>query len=122
MSQPTTSTELAWEHLQRSAREAYLIARGERLAELRGRRPRTFDDRGLHPYSYVAGEAAAYARGLGDPELVELAWPDPLALRAAARIDAEREHRERLLREELASLTTTEVRRLHRSAREEASS
>jgi hypothetical protein len=37
-----------WEEAQQ---HAFLIARGERLALLRGRRVRSFDDRGLHPFS-----------------------------------------------------------------------
>jgi hypothetical protein len=40
----------------RLLREAYMIARGERLAELRGRRLRRFDASGLHPFSVVVGQ------------------------------------------------------------------
>lgn len=64
--------------------EAYQLAYGERLAELNGRRPRTFDDRGLHPYSEVWGRIGLLTGGEitgamidGVLELPE-PWPEPL--------------------------------------------
>ena len=40
-------------------REAFLFARGERLAVLRGTRLRRYDGRGLHLYSFIWGEIQA---------------------------------------------------------------
>ena len=38
-------------------RECYMLARGERLGELRGRRVKLLDERGLHPFSVAWGRA-----------------------------------------------------------------
>lgn len=35
----------------------YRMVKGERAGEIRGRRPKLFDDRGLHPISYEIGKA-----------------------------------------------------------------
>lgn len=48
-------------------REAFLCARGERLAELRGRRLRRFDDAGLHPFSFIMGKIALMEQVLDLP-------------------------------------------------------
>lgn len=37
-------------------RDLHLTARGERLAELEGRRQRLFDSRGFHSVSYLCGQ------------------------------------------------------------------
>lgn len=39
----------------RSVRAAYKLAHRQRLAQLRGKRVKSFDDRGLHPYSEMWG-------------------------------------------------------------------
>lgn len=74
-----------WCHL---VREAYLMAKTERLNELRGGpRPKLFAG-GVHPFSALMGEAAMIQRLL--PELVELdPWAPDIA--AAARTDAQQE-------------------------------
>ncbi len=67
--------------------QARSLARAERLHELRGgHRPRTFDDRGLHPYSVEWGRVWALQELVG--ELAADAPTDPVALRRAAREDA----------------------------------
>lgn len=73
-------------------RDAFMLARGERLSELRGgRRPRSFDDRGLHPYTLAWGRIWAYEVLI--PALAEarLSDPmcDPVTLRRIAKTDAE---------------------------------
>ena len=74
--------ESAWvEALQ----AAYSIARGERLATLKGKRPRAFDVRGLHPFSEEVGRVFA-CESLA-PEL-RFAGFDHHLLRATAEQDA----------------------------------
>ena len=46
----------AWQAFQTALRHAYRMAHGERINELIGRRVRTFDERGLHPYSEIWGQ------------------------------------------------------------------
>ena len=55
----------------------YRLVKGERAGEIRGRRPKLFDDRGLHPVSYEIGKA-------------EQIWADRVipALRAMIATDA----------------------------------
>jgi len=63
----------------------YRLVKGERAGEIRGRRPRTFDDRGLHPVSYEIGKAeqiwgdrvipaywAGWTKAWGDEENAQL--------------------------------------------------
>lgn len=69
----------------RLLREAYLIARGERMAELRGRRLKRFDDQGLHPFSVVIGKLTMIESMLGLPGEVCV---HPLHIRSAAVKDA----------------------------------
>ncbi len=83
---------------------AYGLARGERLAEIRGdRRVKRFDSRGLHPYSEAWGRILSL-EGL-DPELAALrdlggdVACEPGTLRHAAHRDAE-EAVARLIRSE----------------------
>lgn len=98
-------------------REAFLLARGTRLGELRGRRrERLIDERGLHPFSLVWGRAQVLlpAFVLDDQERgaaklaelgVEILRSDlsgkieigPVEIRQAARIDAERIFREEII-------------------------
>lgn len=55
--------------------QAFKLAKGERAAELRGRRIRRFDERGLHPYSEVWGYIGAATDGeAAGPELREQVW------------------------------------------------
>jgi hypothetical protein len=66
-------------------RAAYSTARGIRLAELHGRRPKLRDDRGVDVYSHECGRVAAL-EGLA-PALA-LCGFDPVAMRRAAESDA----------------------------------
>ena len=73
---------------------AYVVARGERAAEIRGdRRAKRFDGRGLHPYSVAWGYVLACESFA--PELAELrdlggdVACEPVTLRAAAHREAE---------------------------------
>lgn len=79
--------------LREKLMEAYRLARGERLAELHGRRPRLLDDRGIHPYSYVWGHVDA----LGGSHT----GISPEALRRDAREDAEAAFRREVIAEHL---------------------
>lgn len=45
---------IAW---QEQIVRIYRLVKGERAGEIRGRRPKLFDDRGLHPVSYEIGKA-----------------------------------------------------------------
>lgn len=100
------SLEAAWPVFIAAVKQAYELAKAERLAEFKGRRPRTFDDRGLHPYSEVWGYIGAatspeIADWLATGERVEL-WKEitgeesdrvlsPTSLRAAAHAAATQE-------------------------------
>lgn len=84
---PTTEESALAEKI----REAYQIARGERLAELRGHRPRLLDDRGIHPYSYLWGQIDL----LGGSELAH----SPEALRRDARAEADEAFRQEVIEE-----------------------
>lgn len=72
-------------------RDAYYLAKGERIGELRGRRVKLLDDRGMHPYSVAWGRV--YALEALRPELqsARLSDPpvDPVQLRRVAQRDAE---------------------------------
>ena len=74
--------------------DAYRVSRGERLGELRGKRSKLLDARGLHPLSEAWGGAHALERVL--PWLGELRAGDggevdchPVTLRRIAYQDAE---------------------------------
>lgn len=54
-----TPSEWAWSEFMAALRHAYLLARGERMNELRGKRVAKFDSRGLHPYSEAWGRISA---------------------------------------------------------------
>jgi len=73
---------------------AYHIARGERLGELRGRRPRTFDARGLHPFSTEVGRIMALKAVI--PRLAKLDF-NHLELRQAAFEDAEEQYEKEII-------------------------
>jgi hypothetical protein len=72
----------------------YIIARGERLGELRGRRPRTIDERGLHPLSLEVGRILALQELVPDLELLEFTH---LRSRKAAHNDAAEEYEEEIV-------------------------
>jgi hypothetical protein len=84
MSDPVAAWQEALSH-------AWSLARGERLQRLRGDRIRSFDDRGLHPFSLEVGRIQALQELV--PELREAEF-DPRALRADAEQVAVREHEE----------------------------
>lgn len=71
-----------------SLEAAYREAKAARSRELRGRRGKSFDDRGLHPYSVEVGRVQAIEAALDDVIPPE-ALLDPLALWRAGRDDAE---------------------------------
>lgn len=73
---------------------AYQIARGERLGELRGRRPKTFDRRGLHPFSTECGRIMALQALV--PRLAKLDF-NHLELRRAAFEDAEQQYEQEIM-------------------------
>jgi len=68
---------------------AFLLAKGARAAELRGdRRSKTFDPRGMHPYSEEWGKVRACEELI--PELETLrADADAVSMRATAFREAE---------------------------------
>lgn len=71
----------------RLRKEAFLIARGERLGELRGRRLKRFDDQGLHPFSVVIGKITVIEWMLDTPSEERV---HPVALKSEAVADAHR--------------------------------
>lgn len=79
--------------LREKLMEAYRLALGERLGELRGHRPRLLDGRGIHPYSYVWGHVDA----LGGSHT----GISPEALRRDARAAAEETFRAEVIAEHL---------------------
>ena len=75
-------------------RLAWVLARSQRLAELRGERMRTFDDQGLNPWSAECGRLKAFEQlvpALADAEFY------PAKLRADAMRDAELEHEREII-------------------------
>lgn len=75
---------------------AYMLARGERLNELRGTKQRFLDARGIHPFSEAWGlvEAAQHLC----PDLgADGVATSPHALWRAARADADDEFREEIV-------------------------
>lgn len=98
----------AFKRWSEKLREAYLLARGERLAELRGHRPRLLDERGIHPYSYAWGQVDMLttdelATWLGESQFEYAGLPvltlSPSALRRAAREEAESIYRAQVIDE-----------------------
>lgn len=77
-------------------RFAWTLARGERLGELHGKRAKSMDARGLHPYSQVVGHIMGLQTVV--PLLRELEF-DPVLLRMEARLEAEEMFRQELLEE-----------------------
>jgi hypothetical protein len=73
-------------------RDCYMLAKGERSGELRGRRVKLLDDRGLHLYSLAWGRALACEHLLPALQRARLSDPaaDPVSLRRMAQRDAER--------------------------------
>jgi hypothetical protein len=80
--------ELLLREWAESLEAAYREAKAARSRELRGRRGRTFDGRGLHPFSLEVGRVQAMETVLSDVIPPE-AMLDPLALWRAGRDDAE---------------------------------
>jgi hypothetical protein len=78
---------------ERSLQSAWALAKGQRLAELRGRRSRTFDERGLHPLSLEVGRI--YALQEIEPVLREADF-NILELRVEAEQEALEEFRKEL--------------------------
>lgn len=66
-----------------ATRGAYKLAYGERLAQLRGKQVKRFDDRGLHPYSEQWGRVT-----LAESFLEHLPYLSPYTLRTMAIDDA----------------------------------
>jgi len=79
--------------------DAYHLAKGERLGELRGRRVKLLDERGMHPYSMAWGRIFACESLLPGLVAARLSEPptDPVHLRRVAQRDAESAFREQLL-------------------------
>jgi hypothetical protein len=74
--------------------QAYQLAKGERLGELRGRRAKSFDGSGMHPYSHAWGRVQAFEQLV--PWLAELrvdhdgeVQAHEITLRQWAQADAE---------------------------------
>ena len=84
-----------------ATRECYLLAKAERLGELKGKRIKLLDARGMHPYSVAWGRVLALEELLPALAGARLADPptDPVHLRRVAQRDAESEFHE-LLRAE----------------------
>lgn len=93
------STDYLADRYLDKVREAYLLEKGERAAELEGRRLAFKDASGLHPVSLVTGQYREVLRSLIvaldlDPmyDPIEVLYVDHFELRAVARADAELEH------------------------------
>jgi hypothetical protein len=77
--------------------QAWRIARGRRLGQLRGPSSQSYDARGIHPYSEQWGWV--FACELLCPWLTQVREGcDPHVLRKAAQADAEREFAEEIIR------------------------
>jgi hypothetical protein len=76
--------------------QCWLLAKGERLGELRGKYVRKFDERGLHPFSMVVSQVWSWERLM--PEL-SYAQFDPVLLRREAQREADKEFRNQVLEE-----------------------
>lgn len=79
-----------------NVRFAYQLVRGERLGELQGKRAKSMDARGLHPYSMLVGEIQFMQ--LLVPALRDLEF-DPVLLRIEARKEADDLFRQELVEE-----------------------
>lgn len=103
---PRVTIEQRVEGFCAAVRECYLLAKGEEAAQLRAKRFRRFDARGIHPFSEAWGAAALLAehpsiqKRCRDKEtgLLVAEWKqggeerrvyaDPLGIKQAARADA----------------------------------
>lgn len=78
-------------------RQAYLLEKGERKAELEGRRLPMRDGAGVHPFSYIVGKydecftLLVLELELNPGPASEVLLPRPRDVRQAARADAETE-------------------------------
>lgn len=77
-----------------AVREAFKLAKGEEVARLRGRRLRTFNDQGVHPFSEAVGKVRVWALlveadTMQPPTEVEVAGvkmvPDAVGIKVAAK-------------------------------------
>lgn len=73
---------------------AYELARGQRLADLRGERVKTFDSRFMHPFSEAIGAAHQCQQLVGTLAYCEL---DPRELWKQAQRDANELYRQEVL-------------------------
>jgi hypothetical protein len=71
---------------------AWSLARGARAAELRGRRVKSFDERGIHLYSAEWGAVWSYERVLPELEVLRRVGGDtpldPVSMRRLAEVEA----------------------------------
>jgi hypothetical protein len=81
---------------------AYRLARGERWNQLKGVRASGFDARGVHLLSEAVGDLKACEQ-LAGLHLLEGVCVMPEVLRQAGREDAERDFRDRILKEAQAA-------------------
>lgn len=92
---PEEVAEWVTEKWIEAIREAYLCARGTALARMRGERVTSYDNRGLHVYSYLWGgihALSALVPGLREME------PSPYEMEREAQIDASKIYRDELLK------------------------
>lgn len=75
----------------RATRAAYKLAYGERSALVRGKRTRSYDDRGLHPYSEQWGRMTL-AESFVMAETGWLPYLSPASLRDMAHADAHHDY------------------------------
>jgi hypothetical protein len=87
----SASKDAVYDAWVEALRDAWHLARGERLGELRGRRQKLLDERGMHPYSLAWGRAMACEQLLPELQSARLADPpvDPVLMRRLAQRDAE---------------------------------
>lgn len=82
-------------------RMVWLMARTQRLGELRGERVRSFDDQGLNPFSAECGRVKAYE---GLVPVLAVAEFYPAKMRAEAHRDAQREYELDIIAQQRARL------------------
>jgi hypothetical protein len=94
------SSEARAELFVGAVREAFKLAKGEEAARLRGRRLRTFNDQGIHPFSQAVGRVVLAAQlveadTMAPPEGIDLDGvqlvPDAIGIKQAAKNEAMRE-------------------------------
>lgn len=107
---PSAETASAYADWREQIAVCYRLVKAERAGEIRGRRPRLLDERGIHPLSYEWGKAQRIWAGVlfaldrsakpgGATEVAVLAdslYIDLARIRAVGRRAAEREFAEAL--------------------------